>query len=141
VDWNQKKQPPFNDHLGVNIEEWRENYVKVSAVVQPHFMNSQGSPHGGFIMSMADIGASFPGVFCPQEGRRRYASTLSLNTNFLGVAKTNVLIAEGRVTASGRKVFYTAVDIHDDQGNPVAACQGVFRYRGGSELLEGVPFE
>jgi|GEM_PF-2812210 len=135
-----KKMPPFNDHLGVVIEEWSEGHVKISAEVKAEFQNSQGAPHGGFIMSLADIAASFPGVYCPHDDRRRYASTLSLNTNFLGVAKTSTIIAEGRVTASGRKVFYTHVDINDSEGNAVASCQGVFRYRGGSETLDGVEF-
>lgn len=139
--WQEKQQPPFNDHLGVKVEEWEEGYVKISAEVKAEFQNSQGAPHGGFIMSLADIAASFPGVYCPFADRKRFASTLSLNTNFLGVAKSSVLVAEGKVTASGRKVFYTAVNISDDLGNPVASCQGVFRYRGGSELLEGVEIE
>ena len=139
--WKGKPQPPFNDHLGMNIEEWREGFVKISAEVLPHFQNSQGAPHGGFIMSMADIAASFPGVYCPHADRRRFASTLSLNTNFLGVAKTPVIFAEGRVTTSGRKIFYSQVDIYDADKNPVASCQGVFRYRGGSENIDGVPIE
>ncbi len=139
--WKAKPQPPFNDHLGITVEEWREGFVKISAQVLPHFQNSQGAPHGGFIMSMADIAASFPGVFCPHEDRRRFASTLSLNTNFLGVAKTPVIFAEGRVTTAGRKIFYSQVDIYDAETNPVASCQGVFRYRGGSEHIDGVAIE
>jgi acyl-CoA thioesterase len=140
-EWLGKKQPPFNTHLGLVVEEWREAYVRVSAEVKPEFQNSQAAPHGGFIMAIADVAASFPGVYCPHPNRRRYASTLSMNTNFLGLAKTSKLVAEGRVTSSGRKIFYSQVEIKDSDGNPVASCQAVFRYRSGSELLGGVELE
>lgn len=139
--WQDKKQPPFNDHLGVVVDQWRDGFVQISAEVKPEFQNSQSAPHGGFIMSMADVAASFAGVFCPHADRRRYASTLSMNTNFLGVAKTSRLVATGVVTAAGRKVFYSQVTIEDSDGNAVASCQAVFRYRSGSETVDGVEFE
>ena len=40
------------------------------------------------------------------------------------------LIAEGRVTGGGRKSFFSAVEMKDDLGNPVANAIATMRWRG-----------
>lgn len=137
--WKQKTQPPFNDLLGVKIDEWHEGRVVLSVEVQPQHCNSQNAPHGGFVCTLIDIAGALAGVYCPYPDRRRQASTLSLNTNFTGLPKTQTLIAVGQVTSRGRKMYYSTVEVSDAQGTVIATGQMVLRYRGGSETLEGVP--
>ncbi len=137
--WKHKPQPPFNDHLGVKIDEWQEGRVQLSVNIQPEHCNSQNSPHGGFVCTLIDIAGALAGVYCPYPDRRRQASTLSLNTSFTGLPKTKTLKVIGQVTSRGRKMYYSTVEVSDTQGTVIATGQMVLRYRGGSETLEGLP--
>lgn len=141
MDWHQKKQPPFNDHLGVRIKEWQEGHVVISVAVQPEHLNTQGAPHGGFIATLIDIAGSYCGVYCPYPDRRRKALTLSLSTNFTGLAKSNRLTAIGKVTSAGRKIYHSFTEVFDSDGTLIATGQMTLRYRGGSETLEGEPVD
>lgn len=137
MNWQNKKQPPFNDHLGINIEEWQEGRVVISATVQPEHLNSHGVPHGGFITTLIDVAGSYSGLYCPYPNRRRRSLTLSLTTNFTGRAKTNQLIAIGKLTNSGHKIFYSTIEVYDSQETLIATGQMTMRYRSGSEIMEG----
>lgn len=141
TDWHRKKQPPFNDHLGVRIEQWREGFVVISAELQPEYRNIQGSPHGGFIATLIDIAGSYCGVYCPYPDRRRKALTLSLSTSFTGLAKTRKLKAIGRVTSAGRKIYHSHTEVYDGADTLVATGQTTLRYRRGSETLQGEPID
>lgn len=131
IDWNQKQQPPFHDHLGVIIEEWKEGHVVISAELQPEYLNSQGVPHGGFIATLIDMAGSYCGVFCSHPDRRRKALTLSLSTNFTGQAKSKQLRAIGKVTSTGKNIFHSITEVFDSEGTLIATGQMALRYRGG----------
>lgn len=127
--WKNKKMPPFNDHLGFVVEEWRENHIKISAELKPEHLNHSEIPHGGFIATLLDAAIAMPGVYSEDPKYSKKALTLSLNINFLGQAKSNRLYAIGKVTASGRNIYYGSADVYDSFDNLIASGQGVFRYR------------
>lgn len=131
--WISQSMPPFNHHLGFEIVEWRQDHIIITAAVRPEHCNHSGIPHGGFIATLLDAAAAMPGVFCDTPDRLRKALTLSLNINFLGQARGDRIKAVGRVTASGRKIFYSAAEAYDMDDTLIATAQGVFRYRTGSE--------
>ncbi|GAA5442344.1 hypothetical protein Misp06_00518 [Microbulbifer sp. NBRC 101763] len=141
MSWQNKKQPPFNDHLGVKIDEWQEGRVVISVTVLPEHLNSHGVPHGGFITTLIDIAGSYCGLYCPYPNRRRKSLTLSLTTNFTGRAKTNQLTAIGKLTSSGHKIFYSYTEVYDSVGTLLATGQMTMRYQTGSEILEGEAIE
>jgi uncharacterized protein (TIGR00369 family) len=127
--WANKKMPPFNNHLGFMVEEWRKNHIKISAELKPEHLNHSGIPHGGFISALLDAAIAMPGVYSEDPLNSKKALTLSLNINFLGQAQTNKLYAIGKVTASGRNIYYGSADVYDSFDNLIASGQGVFRYR------------
>ncbi|WP_226648670.1 PaaI family thioesterase [Microbulbifer variabilis] len=131
--YQYKKQPPFNNHLGIQIDEWQEGHVVISATVRAEHMNSQGLPHGGFITTLIDIAGSYCGLYCPKPNHQRKSLTLSLTTSFTGMAKTNQLRAIGKLTSSGRKIFYSCTEVYDSVGTLIAIGQMTMRYRTGSE--------
>lgn len=131
--WLNRRMPPFNQHLGFEIEEWTEGRVVITADIKPEHRNYQGLPHGGFIATMLDAATALAGVYTENEHKVRKALTLSLNINFLGQAMTSGLKAIGTVTASGKKIFYSTASVYDMKDNLIASAQGVFRYRTGSE--------
>lgn len=131
--WLSRPMPPFNTHLGFEIEQWSPGKVVIVVDVKPEHCNYQGLPHGGFIATLLDAATALAGVYTDSEKRVRKALTLSLNINFLGQAMTSGLKAVGTVTASGTKIYYSSAHVYDMQENLIASAQGVFRYRTGSE--------
>ena len=111
------------------IEEWRENHIKMSAELKPEHLNRSGIPHGGFISALLDAATALTGAYSDDPLNYRKALTLSLNINYLGQAQSNKIYAIGRVTASGRNIYYGAADVYDSFDNIIASGQGVFRYR------------
>ncbi len=131
--WENKPIPPFNQHLGFKIIEWSKGHTIIVVRFNLEHCNHSGSPHGGFIATLLDAATATPGLFCDDPDMVRKALTLSLNINFLGQAKGGQLKAIGKMTASGRKIFYSTAEVYDTHQTLVASAQGVFRYRSGSE--------
>jgi uncharacterized protein (TIGR00369 family) len=127
--WENKKMPPFNNHLGFVVEQWRKDNIKISAELKPEHLNHSGIPHGGFISALLDAATALSGTYSDDPLYYKKALTLSLNINYLGQAQSNKLYAIGRVTASGKNIYYGAGDVYDSFDNLIASGQGVFRYR------------
>ena len=70
--WANKIMPPFNNHLGFVIEEWREKHIKISAELKPEHLNRSDIPHGGFISALVDAATALSGAHSddPIEYRR-----------------------------------------------------------------------
>ena len=92
-------------------------------------MNRYGIAHGGVHAVMLDTVMGYCGCYTGDRDDPKLAMTLSLNVNYIGQAKGNVLIAEGRRTGGGRKTFFAEATIMDELGTKVATGTGVFRYR------------
>jgi uncharacterized protein (TIGR00369 family) len=101
----------------------------MSAELKPEHLNRSDIPHGGFISALLDATTALSGAYSDDPTEYRKALTLSLNINFLGQAQSNTLYAIGKVTASGRNIYYGAGDVYDSFDNHIASGQGVFRYR------------
>jgi uncharacterized protein (TIGR00369 family) len=130
----------FRDLVGYAPRVWRENYVEMTLTLGDRHRNRSGIAHGGVVATLIDAAGGFAGSFCPHPGRVRRASTLSLHTQFIGPARLGrTLIATGRARAGGKSIFFATVEIVDDESALVATGEGVFKYRPGSETLEGVP--
>ena len=77
-----KPLPPFNKHLGFEIEAWQEGHVVIRADVGPEHCNHSGIAHGGFIATLLDAATALPGTYCDSENTVRRALTLSLSISF-----------------------------------------------------------
>ena len=111
------------------VEQWQENFIKMSAELKPEHLNRSDIPHGGYISTLLDAATALSGAYSDDPDDYRKALTLSLNINYLGQAQTNKLYAIGKVTASGRNIYYASAEVFDSLDNLIASGQGVFRYR------------
>ena len=130
---------PFLHMIGVRQMEWREGFVRLRVVIQPHLLNRSGVVHGGVLATLLDNAAGMSGMWCSVPGNKRYGMTLSLTTNYVGQAKTGAMIATGTRAAGGSKIFFADSEVRTEGGVLLAKGSGVFRYRTGSESTEGVP--
>lgn len=116
---------PFLDYIGLEIDEWRDGHAAVGLEIKPHHLNRAGVVHGGVYAVLADAAGGLAGCFSGDLDQRILAYTVSLTTNFLASAQSGRLLATGTVMRSGRRVFFSNIDI-GCSGRRVAIAQGSF---------------
>lgn len=119
----------FQSHLGFDIADWRDGYARVEQPMHDHLGNRYGIPHGGVLASLLDTAMGYATCYTGDPDDKQLVMTLSLNVQYLSVAKGTMLIAEGRKTGGGRSTAFADGEIRDEQGALIATATGVFRYR------------
>ncbi|SIS66939.1 PaaI family thioesterase [Insolitispirillum peregrinum] len=137
--WEQNSASGFSRLLGYRITEWEQGRAVVEMTLRPEHLNRAGLPHGGLLTTLLDTVSGYAGCHCPVPGNVRRTLTLSLTTNFIGIAKGQHLRAEGLVSGGGSKIFFTSASIHDEHDSLIATASGTFRYHRGSESRDGQP--
>lgn len=131
-DLNPFEDPyEFQKLVGFRIVAWSQGLARVELPVTEKLGNRYGIPHGGVYATILDTAMGFAGSWVPEGAEKRLAMTLSLNVNFLAQPKGDLLIAEGRRTGGGARVFFSEGRVVDDDGTLVATGTAAFRVRGG----------
>lgn len=105
---DERRRSPFSAHIGVELEELREGYARLSLVLQPHHTNPHGVMHGGVITTMMDsaLGAAL-GALRGEEARRNPHATVEMNASFLvGARPGDRIVVEGRVLRLGKTIAF-----------------------------------
>ncbi|GAB3671034.1 PaaI family thioesterase [Salinisphaera aquimarina] len=131
----------FAIELGFEFLEWGPEHAVIGMQVRDKHLNLAGIIHGGILASLLDIAGSAAGSFCPYPDRIRKVITLSMTTTYTGQAGIGYIRAVARRRAGGRRIFNASVDILDADDRLLAMGEGTFRFRSGSEEVEGVAFE
>ena len=111
---------PFNDHVGFQLLEWRENFARITVPLQPHHLNRHGIPHGGVITALLDETGAAAGNWSDKPGEIRRSVTVDLNAHFTGRAQGGQITATSRITSQGRSIFFASTEIHDASGTLIA---------------------
>jgi acyl-CoA thioesterase len=111
---------------GVEIEEAREGYARVSMKVRADMLNGHRTAHGGMIFALADTAFAYA---C--NGRNLKSVAAHASIAFLDAAREGeVLVAEAREAAlAGRSGVYN-VAVRGGDGRAVAEFQGLSRSLG-----------
>ncbi len=113
---------PYARRLGIQVEEIRSGYARVTKSVGPEDMNPVGVPHGGIYFSMADTAS---GSAMASYGHK--AVTLNAQYSFFRSAKPgDTLTAEAREVKHGGTVCVYDIAIHDQNG--VCVGTGTFTF-------------
>ena len=129
----------LQDHLGYRLVEWAKDHAVVELDLQNHHCNRAGILHGGVLTTLMDTASGYAVCFCPVPGNVRKSLTLSLTTNFLGMARDGLVRVVARKQGGGRKVVFTEATAFDADGNVIGTSTGTFKYHRGSEDPNGVP--
>lgn len=138
-DEGVESDSPFLRMIGVRLIEWRDGLARVRVEIQPHLLNRSGVVQGGVLATLLDNSAGLSGMWCNTPGNKRFGMTLSLTISYIGQAKSGAMIATGTRTAGGSKIFFADSEVRTEGGVLLARGSGVFRYRSGSESVEGRP--
>ena len=108
---------PFNQHLGITVEEAHEDGMTISCVMRPEFRNGHGVLHGGVIATLADVSV---GVALKPWIAPRIATTIDLKVNYLKPVQSGNLWARCYLVRVGRTLITGRVDLYDDHKNTIA---------------------
>ncbi len=105
---DERRRSPFSAHIGVELEELRDGYARLSLVLEPHHTNPNGVMHGGVITTMMDsaMGAALGSLRGAEAGRSPHA-TVEMNASFLAGARPgDKIVVEGRVLRLGKSIAF-----------------------------------
>src|SRR3990170_1962735 len=91
------------------MEEWRQGYVRLSLLLEPHHLNPHGVMQGGVITTLMDeaMGGVIASVRGMEEMWAAPHATVDMNVSFLAAARAGDEISvEGRVLKLGRTVAF-----------------------------------
>jgi uncharacterized protein (TIGR00369 family) len=111
--------------LGPFYEARRDGQAIVGLPLEEKHMNLRAMAHGGVLATLADVTLSF--TLVTSDETLQAVSTVSLNTDFLGVAKLGKWIeGSGVIDRVGGGLAFAHGRIMSD-GAPVATMSGVFK--------------
>ncbi|MBO9506721.1 PaaI family thioesterase [Thalassospira sp. A3_1] len=137
--WEQAHGSGLQAYLGYRIVEWEEDRAVVELEIRDHHRNRAGILHGGVIATLMDTASGCAVCYCAVPGNVRKSLTLSLTTNFIGMATGGTVRVEGRKQGGGRKIVFTEATAYNAAGEVIATATGTFKYHSGSEDPNGVP--
>jgi uncharacterized protein (TIGR00369 family) len=116
--------------VGYRLGRWREGHAEILLDVGTRHLNRSGVLHGGVLTTMIDAAGGFAGCHSAEPGVVRRAFTLSLDCHFVTNAPAgSELTASARKTGGGRQIFFSTIEVHDQDGRLIAQGAGVYRYR------------
>ncbi|MND54762.1 hypothetical protein D3C76_823380 [compost metagenome] len=120
---------PFLYGLGVELASWVGGQAEFHMPIQPQHLNRQGMLHGGLIATLLDAACGYAGLHTPEHEEEVHAVTVMLNISYLSAVREGTVIAKGKVTRSGRSLYFSQGTVVSDQGELLATAQGTFKRR------------
>lgn len=112
---------------GIEIEEVRAGYARLSMAVRADMLNGHRIVHGGMVFALADTAFAY---VCNGRNEKTVAAQASIV--FLGSAtEGETLIAVAEEAASAARSGVTRVSIATGEGRPIAEFTGYSRTLGG----------
>lgn len=116
---------PFEDHLGLTIEQAGEGRARLSMPFLLCHANGGGVMHGGALVALADtaVAMAIKSVLPPGT----LFATTELTTRFLAPVTAGTVVALARVEGPRGRSFHGEVEVVDERGGCVARLSCVFR--------------
>lgn len=108
----------FATEMGAVIDDIGDYYAKCSLVLTGSHKNAVGGIMGGVYFTLADFAFAVASNW-QQQG----VVGLNCDASFIGVPKTERIIAEAKLIKDGRTICCYNVEIKDEVGTPVAAVK------------------
>ena len=132
ADPNLAREQRFSSALqqliGYRLVEWGGDRAVIAYEVAKDHLNRTNRLHGGIIATLCDTAGGYCGVYCDTPGETRATVTLSLTVNFVASVSGGRITAEGRKRGGGKTIFFSDVEVRDDEGRLIATAVGTFRY-------------
>jgi uncharacterized protein (TIGR00369 family) len=118
----------FWQYLGIEVESAGEGWVRLRVPIRDELRNAAGAPvHGGVLATLVDaaIGGAL-GTYGSAAAGGVDQATLDLNVSFVGAARGDALLADGRIIRRGRTIAFGETRVTDPAGNLVALGRATY---------------
>ncbi len=117
---------PFADRMGIELEELRPGYSRVSMTLAPDMVNFHGITHGAAIFALVDAAFAAAG-----NSHGQVAVALDMSISFVAATQPGQrLVAEAHEEHLGRRTALYHITVRDEHGQLVASSHGtVYRKR------------
>ena len=122
-----QKENPFQDFVGIILENVDEKGCCLSLKLQKKHFNLYGIPHGGVHSTLLDIAMGIAGSYSSSKKEFISTITLNLNINFMMETKEKKLFARGLINKRTYKLAFCEGLITDSKENILAKGSGVFK--------------
>jgi acyl-CoA thioesterase len=113
---------------GLELEEVREDYARVSMTIRADMLNGHGYAHGGMIFALADSAFAYVCNGANHASMAAQASIVFLDK----VREGEILIAEAQEVAREGRAGVTRVAVRTADGRAIAEFTGYSRTLGGA---------
>jgi uncharacterized protein (TIGR00369 family) len=118
----------FWRYLGIEVEAAGEGWVRLRVPIRDELRNAPGAPvHGGVLATLVDaaVGGAL-GTYGTQAAGGVDQATLDVNVTFVGAARGDALLAEGRILRRGRTIAFGETRVTDSAGTLVAVGRATY---------------
>ena len=126
---NAPALPSFGHFIGYKIRKVTADGGTATLKVRPEHLNRSGVVHGGIMMTLIDVACSVAGQYVPPGEPPLLSASISITTSFVDNVDRGTLIATGRKTGGGKRIFFAKGEVRNEKGVLLAQGEGVFRYR------------
>ncbi|PSL86248.1 ABC transporter substrate-binding protein [Variovorax sp. WS11] len=118
---------PLLEYLGIVLVEVSAGHATFQIEVDARHLNRQGSLQGGVAATLLDAACGYAGLAAREGEAMGQAVTVSLAINYLRRAGPGRLRATGKVTKTGRSLYFSSGELLSESGELVATAQGAFK--------------
>jgi uncharacterized protein (TIGR00369 family) len=118
----------FWQYLGIEVESAGEGWVRLRVPIRDELRNAAGAPvHGGVLATLVDaaIGGAL-GTYGAAAAGGTDQATLDLNVSFVGAARGEAIVAEGKILRRGRTIAFGETRVTDGTGSLVAIGRATY---------------
>jgi len=116
----------FIASLGVTVEEWDADGVRLRVPFDERLTNDGREYHGGVVASLVDTAGACAVWAGHDFDKGARASTVTMTVSYTGRARGD-LLASARCVRRGRDLHFAEIRIEDPQGTLVATGSLVYR--------------
>lgn len=121
---------PFLQSLGVELVHWAGGEATFHLPIQARHLNRQGMLHGGLVATLLDAACGYAGLHTGEGEEEVHGVTVMLNIAYLKAARSGTVIACGRISRSGRSLYFAEATLTTEGGELLATAQGTFKQGG-----------
>jgi 1,4-dihydroxy-2-naphthoyl-CoA hydrolase len=118
--FNQRSQGRLPGLLGVDILEVSPGRLRARLPIRPELLAPNGYLHAGTVVSFSDTCAGYGCIASLPEGASSF-TTIDLTSNFLGTARSGVIVAEALMRHGGRTTQVWDVTVNHEENSKVLA--------------------
>lgn len=118
---------PLLEDLGIELVAWREGYCELQLTLAERHLNRRGRLQGGVTATLLDAACGYAGLLRAGQPEPGDAATITLGVNYLAKLSQGRVRAVGRMTGSGRSIFFSSGELFAEDGTLAATAQGSFK--------------